>query len=198
MSVSFQPATADPQDVLADIGRSWWWTFLFGLLGLAAGILVLSWPHETLRVVAIVIGLQFLVAGVARFVTAFTRDAASGAGRALYFVLALFSVVAGVLVLRHQLQTVAVLALIAGLYWLVTGILLICLAVSEPELPHRWLVLFLGAVAAIAGLVVLVYPVQTAVALARLLGLWLVVISLLDIVLAIALRLSRYRSAVAA
>ncbi|GAA4986433.1 hypothetical protein GCM10025734_10550 [Kitasatospora paranensis] len=68
------PLSTEPEDVLAAVGRSWRWPLAFGILTVLAGIVMLSWPEETVRVVAIIIGLQLLVAGVVRFVTAFTHD----------------------------------------------------------------------------------------------------------------------------
>ncbi|MEV6212053.1 DUF308 domain-containing protein [Kitasatospora sp. NPDC051914] len=179
MTAPSRPA-ADPQDLLTGLGRSWLWPLSFGILTVLAGIVMLAWPEETTRVVAIIIGLQLLVAGVIRFVTAFTHDAGSGS-RVLYVLIALLSVLAGVLVLRHQLQTVGFLAIIVGLYWLLAGIVTLFVAISNRNAPGRGLSVFLGAIGVIAGIVVLAYPVESAVALARLLGLWLLLLGLIEI-----------------
>ena len=46
--------------------RSLWWLFLlFGLLTLAAGIIVLVWPHVGLATLAIIIGIVLIVRGIA-------------------------------------------------------------------------------------------------------------------------------------
>lgn len=193
MSVPTRPAAADPQDLLAGLGRSWLWTLGFGVLTALAGVVMLSWPEETTRVVAIVIGLQLLVAGVVRFVTAFTHEATAGS-RVLYVLVALLSVLAGVLCLRHQLQTVGLLAVVVGLYWLLAGIVTLFVAISAPEMPGRGLAVFLGALGVIAGVVVLCFPVESAVALARLLGLWLVLLGLAEIGMAFVLRSALRRS----
>ncbi|GAA1084912.1 MULTISPECIES: HdeD family acid-resistance protein [Kitasatospora] len=180
MTAPSRPAPTDPQDLLTGLGRSWLWPLSFGVLTLVAGIVMLAWPEETTRVVAIIIGLQLLVAGAVRFVTAFTHEDGTG-GRVLHVLIALLSVVAGVLVLRHQLQTVGFLAIVVGLYWLLAGIVTLFVAISTKSMPGRGLAVFLGAIGVIAGIVVLAYPVESAVALARLLGLWLLLLGLIEI-----------------
>ncbi|WP_431681415.1 HdeD family acid-resistance protein [Kitasatospora sp. KL5] len=192
MTAPSRPA-ADPQDLLTGLGRSWLWPLSFGILTVLAGIVMLAWPEETTRVVAIIIGLQLLVAGVIRFVTAFTHDASSGS-RVLYVLIALLSVLAGVLVLRHQLQTVGFLAIVVGLYWLLAGIVTLFVAISNKNAPGRGLSVFLGAIGVIAGIVVLAYPVESAVALARLLGLWLLLLGLIEIGGAFVLRAALKRA----
>ncbi|MFD9124390.1 HdeD family acid-resistance protein [Kitasatospora sp. NPDC059571] len=181
------PLTTEPEDLLAAIGRSWRWPLGFGIVTVLAGIIMLSWPEETVRVVAIIIGLQLLVAGVVRFVTAFTHERSSGS-RALYVLLSLLSVLAGVLVLRHQLQTIGLLTLIVGAYWLLAGIVTLFVAIGDRGLPGRGFAIFFGLLGVVAGVLVLAYPVQSAIALARLLGLWLILLGLFEVGMAFVLR----------
>ena len=87
-------------------------------------------------------------------------------------------VLAGVLCLRDPLQTVAALSLITGTVWLVSGILTLYTALMAGNLPHRGLVLGMAVLAVVAGIVVLALPAESARALTRLLGLWLVLLGL--------------------
>ncbi|MFJ6603640.1 HdeD family acid-resistance protein [Streptomyces lydicus] len=187
----------DAQDVLGALGGSWHWALGFALATLIPGILVLVWPDETLRVLAVIIGLQLLLAGVFSFVRAFSRDARQG-GRLAGVLIALVAVLAGVLCLRHPLQTIAVLSLIVGVYWVMGGLLTAFVAIADRDLVHRGLTFAAGALGVVAGIVVLGFPVQSAVALARLLGLWLVVLGALELAVAFALRSALRRAAPAA
>jgi uncharacterized membrane protein HdeD (DUF308 family) len=164
-----------------------WW-LVSGLLTLVAGIILVSWPHVTVRVVAVVIGLQLLLTGVVRFVRAFGRQDPSESSRTLQVLLALLAVLAGVLVLRHQMQTVGLITIIFGLYWLVAGIVTVYVAIDRP-IRHRGWILALGALGVAAGVVVLASPVDSAVVLTRLLGVWLILIGVVDAVLAIVVRM---------
>lgn len=188
MTDSTRPAASNPQDLLAGLGRSWLWPFSFGLLTVVAGIVMLCWPEATVHVVAVIIGLQLLVAGAVRFVTAFTHDDTRTGSRVLYVFLALLSILAGVLCLRHQLETIGVIALIVGAYWLVGGVLTLYVAISTHDLPYRGLAIFLGVLGVVAGIVVLASPVQSAIALTRLLGIWLLVLGLFEMGMAFVVR----------
>ncbi|MFF3950471.1 HdeD family acid-resistance protein [Streptomyces sp. NPDC001902] len=177
---------ADPDEVLGKLGGSWGWSLGFGLATLVAGVIVLVWPDETLHVLAVVIGLYLLVTGVFHFVTAFSRR--DGGSRVTAVIVAVVAVLAGVLCLRHPLQTAAVLSLVLGAYWLVSGLLVGFIAVAGRDMPHRGMAFAVAALGVVAGIVVLAFPVQSAVALARLVGLWLVLLGLAEVAAALALR----------
>ncbi|SEM51035.1 HdeD family acid-resistance protein [Streptacidiphilus jiangxiensis] len=187
------PSERDPGDVLGDVGASWVWWLVGGILTLVAGIILLSWPHASVRVVAIIIGLQLLLSGVIRFVRAFGHRDPTDSSRVLQVLVALLAVLAGVLVLRHQLQTVGFITILVGLYWLVAGIVTIYLAIDR-QIPHRGWIFGLGALGVAAGVVLLSSPVDTAVALTRLLGVWLILLGLLDVLLAIVVRMRLRRA----
>jgi uncharacterized membrane protein HdeD (DUF308 family) len=70
-------------DTLARVGRHWGWIRAFGVITLAAGAAVLVWPAPSLVVVAIVFGIQLIVAGIYRFVSAFASADVAGGTRVL-------------------------------------------------------------------------------------------------------------------
>ncbi|MFB6522787.1 HdeD family acid-resistance protein [Streptomyces sp. NPDC056401] len=179
---------SDPEDVLRQLGGSWHWALGFALATLIPGILVLVWPDETLHILAVIIGLQLLVAGGFRFVTAFSHGGDAGGSRLAGILIAMLAFLAGVLVLRHPMQTIGALSLIVGVFWLLTGVLTAYVAIADRALVHRGLLFALGALGTVAGIVVLCFPVDSAVALTRLLGLWLVLLGVFEVVMAFALR----------
>jgi uncharacterized membrane protein HdeD (DUF308 family) len=179
-------AAGDPADVLAGLGSSWTWILTSALATLIPGIILLAWPGGTLHVLAVVIGLYLLVVGVLRFVTTFSRR--EHGERLPRLLVSVLFVLAGVLCLRHPLQTVAVLSLIVGIVWLVSGMLTAYTALAVKGLAHRGLVLGAAALGIVAGIVVLALPAQSALALTRLLGLWLVLLGLVELGVAFAWR----------
>ncbi|WP_369244522.1 HdeD family acid-resistance protein [Streptomyces sp. R41] len=189
-----EPA-GDPADVLAELGRSWTWILGSAVATLVPGILVLVWPDETLHVLAVLIGLYLLVMGAFRFVAAFGRDELGE--RLPGLLLAVLFVLAGVLCLRNPLQTIAALSLIVGIVWLVSGILTLYGAIAAKDLPHRGFVIGAAVIAVLAGIVVLALPTESARALTRLLGLWLVLLGLVEVAVAFAWRAALRRSGVA-
>ncbi|MGW1029329.1 HdeD family acid-resistance protein [Streptomyces sp. NPDC002577] len=185
----------DPEELLIMLGGSWWWALGYALATLVPGILLLVWPDATLHVLAVIVGLYLLVSGAVRFVTAFSGGRGQEGGRVAAVLVAVVVVLAGVLVLRKPLQTVAVMALIVGLVWIASGMLTMFAALSHRGLPHRGFVVAAAALGIVAGVVVLAYPVQSAVALARLLGLWLILLGVGELVVAFGLRAATHGKA---
>ncbi|WKX10007.1 HdeD family acid-resistance protein [Streptomyces sp. NL15-2K] len=175
----------DPAQALGRLGRSWTWLLASAAATLLLGVLVLVWPEATLHILAVLIGLHLLVTGAFRFVNVFAR---SGHERLPGLLLAVLYVLAGVLCLRNPLQTIAALSLIVGVVWLVSGILTLYTALAAEDLPHRGVVLGVAVLAIVAGIVVLALPAESARALTRLLGLWLVLLGLGEAVVALAWR----------
>ncbi|MGW4820253.1 HdeD family acid-resistance protein [Streptomyces sp. NPDC004227] len=183
----------DPADMLAGLGSSWSWLLGSALATLVPGIIVLAWPNETLHVLAIVIGLYLLVTGAFRFVAAFSRE--EHGERLPRLLVAVLFVLAGVLSLRHPLQTIAALSLIVGIVWLLSGMLTAYTALAFRSLPHRGVLLGAAALGIVAGIVVLALPTQSALVLTRLLGLWLVLLGLVELGVAFAWRSELRRAA---
>ncbi|GHD54355.1 HdeD family acid-resistance protein [Streptomyces galbus] len=179
------PANGGLDGQLAGLGRSWTWLLGPAVATLVPGVLALVWPDATLHVLAVLIALSLIVTGAFRFVAAL---APRHGDRFTGLLIAVLYVLAGVLCLRHPLQTVAALALITGAVWLVTGLLTAFTALGTRDLPHRGVVLGVAALVVVAGIVVLALPTESARALTRLLGLWLVLLGLAELCLALALR----------
>ncbi|WP_327347588.1 HdeD family acid-resistance protein [Streptomyces europaeiscabiei] len=185
-------AMGDPAETLARVGRSWKWILGAALAMLVPGIVVLVWPDETLHVLAVLIGLYLLAIGAFRFVDVFARE--EPGERLSGLLLALLYVLAGVLCLRNPLQTIAALSLIVGIVWLATGILTLHTALAAKDLPHRGFVLVAAVLGIVAGIVVLALPTESATALTRLLGLWLVLLGLAEVAVALAWRAALRRA----
>ncbi|WP_328436490.1 DUF308 domain-containing protein [Streptomyces sp. NBC_00444] len=184
----------DPAEALAGLGRSWTWPLGSAIATLVPGILILVWPDETLHVLAVLIGLYLLVMAAFRFVEAFARE--EPGERVTRLLLALLYVLAGVLCLRNPLQTIAALSLIVGVVWLVSGILTLHTAIAARDLPHRGFVVGVAVIGIVAGIVVLALPSESARALTRLLGLWLVLLGLAEAAVAFAWRAALRRAGV--
>ncbi|MGW6401445.1 HdeD family acid-resistance protein [Streptomyces sp. NPDC055134] len=174
----------DAADVLARLGRSWTWIMGSAVVTLVPGVLILVWPKETLHVLAILIGLYLLVMGVFRFVAVFAREEERLSG----LLLAVLFLLAGVLCLRNPLQTITALSLIVGVVWLVSGVLTLYTAIASKGLPHRGVLVGVAVLGIVAGIVVLALPAESAQALTRLLGLWLVLLGLAEAAVALAWR----------
>ena len=178
----------DVAEVLAGVGRHWGWVLTFGILTLLAGLAALAWPGRTIVVVAVLFGIQLVAAGIFRFVAAFAADEKSGATRVLLALLGVLSLVAGLYALRHLLVTVAALALLLGIFWIVNGAVELFTALSYRGMPGRGWTVFMGLLSVVAGVVVLAYPGISLATLCVSLAVWLLVYGTMEIALAFQLR----------
>ncbi|GAA0264807.1 HdeD family acid-resistance protein [Saccharothrix mutabilis subsp. mutabilis] len=161
---------------LALLGRAKALRITFGVVTVAIGVAVLVWPGITLLAAAVLFGVQLLVTGVFWLVSSFTAHTRGGGYRVLMGVAGLLALLGGILALRAPFQTVAVLALILGATWVIGGVA----EVFHGFGASGWAV-FSGVVTLVAGIVVLVAPLSSAVALAWLLGIALVVLGVVSV-----------------
>jgi uncharacterized membrane protein HdeD (DUF308 family) len=183
-----QQVRGDAADMLAGIGRHWGWVLFFGIVTVLAGLFTLVWPGRTIVVVAVLFGIQLVVAGIFRFVAALAADEASGGTRVLLALLGVLSFMVGLYALRHVLVTIAALALLLGIFWIVNGAVETFTALSDRGMHGRGWTIFMGLLSVVAGVVVLVYPGISLATLAVVLGFWLLVYGAMEIVLAFRLR----------
>ena len=179
---------SDIADVLAGIGRTWGWVLFFGIVTIALGIVVLVWPDKTIVVVAVLFGIQLILAGIFRFISALAIDDAPGGTRVLLALLGVLSFIVGIYALRHVNVTIVALALVLGIFWIVNGVIELFTAIGHREMPGRGWTIILSLLSIVAGIVVLAYPDISLQALAVVLGIWLVALGIIEIALAFRLR----------
>ncbi|HZC99860.1 MAG TPA: HdeD family acid-resistance protein [Actinomycetes bacterium] len=178
----------DAADLLANAGRHWGWVLAFGIINLLVGIAALAWPGRTIVVVAVLFGIELVLAGIFRFVAALAADEESGGTRVLLALLGVLSFIVGLWALRHLLVTIAALALLLGIFWIVNGAVEMFTALSYRAMPGRGWTIFTGLLSVMAGVVVLAYPGISLLTLAVVLGVWLLVYGTMEIALALQLR----------
>ncbi|MFI0481390.1 HdeD family acid-resistance protein [Actinomadura sp. 9N215] len=166
-----------------------------GILAALLGIAIVAWPDATIRVVAFLFGLNLVIHGVYQIARAIAADEAGGGARVLYTLLGVLSLAVGVLVMRDPLQTVEILALLFGLFWLITGTVGLVTTLTEPAPRGRGGAVLLAGLCMIAGLLLLLWPGITLTALTWLAGLWLITWGLLTTALALWIRHAGKRTA---
>ncbi len=181
---------ADISIRLVQLGSLWGWPVFFGAVSLIVGVIALIWPGETLVVLAVLFGIQLIVHGIFRLVTALTMGEATGGARALWAVLGILSLLIGIYAVRHTVITLVALALVLGLFWILDGVALIFSAVEQRDSPVRGLLWFVGILAVAAGVVLVAWPQISLTVLAVVAGVWLIVHGLLQVVIGLQLRKS--------
>jgi uncharacterized membrane protein HdeD (DUF308 family) len=165
----------------------WKSTLLSGILAVILGILVLVWPGKTIVVAAIFFGAYLLVTGIAQVIFAFSLDVSAG-GRVLLFLSGAASLILAVLCFRHFGEGYAVLLLAICVGFIFRGVATTVSAISDPGLPGRGWSIFFGVITIIAGVIVMASPFESIVTLALVVGIWLIVIGVFEVVSAFGIR----------
>ena len=134
-----------------------------------------------------------LVSGAAQVIFAFALPIASAVGRVLLFLSGTASLILGVLCFRHfnsdtEALAVMLLAIWIGVGLIFRGVATSVTAISDPALPERGWQIFSGVVTLLAGLVVLALPFSSMWIMAIMVGSWLIVLGVIEIVAGFRLR----------
>ncbi|BBZ13925.1 HdeD family acid-resistance protein [Mycobacterium branderi] len=165
----------------------WKSTLVSGILALALGILVLVWPGVSILVAAIIFGAYLLVTGIAQVFFAFSLHVSAG-GRVLLFISGAASLILAVLCFRSLYDSILLLAIWIGVGFIFRGVATAISAISDPALPGRGWEIFLGVISLLAGIVLIASPFESIGILALVVGIWLVVIGVFEIVSAFGIR----------
>ncbi|MFD3331734.1 HdeD family acid-resistance protein [Streptomyces sp. NPDC058700] len=176
-----------PGPLSALAGAAWQALLVAGVAALVLGVLVLVWPGASVLVAGVLFGLYLLFSGVMQLIAAFGTHA-STALRVMAFISGALSILLGLLCFRGPMQSILLLALWIGIGWLFRGITQTMAAASDPAMPARGWQIFLGVVNALAGVVLIVSPLESAAVLALLGGIWLVAVGAVEIVTAVQVR----------
>ncbi len=169
----------------------WQLELLVGVVTLALGIVLALHPSTSLNVVCVFIGILLIIGGVFHFVRALDRDEQH---RAWVAIAGLLEVVIGVVMIRHLSLTKAAIGLLIGLVWIVQGVVaLLAGAMSDVRGSRAW-VIFFGVVSLVAGIVVVSVPQSSVTALATLLGIWFIVMGLLEVIGGFVLRSALHKA----
>ena len=195
------PATTDPTGTPSGVPPSmtrlvdhWGLVLTYGLVTIGLGLVLALWPDETLKVLAVLIGIQFILTGVFRLVLAVASRSLDGGARAVLGLFGALAVVLGLLCLRSPLQTILVISMILGVWWLAAGLVDIVGAIRSGESNRRGWDLGLGVLSALAGAFLLVSPEVSLGVLVIVVCLWLFSYGFIAVVAALVLRSEERRT----
>jgi uncharacterized membrane protein HdeD (DUF308 family) len=165
----------------------WKSTLLSGILAVILGILALTWPGITIVVAAIFFGAYLLVTGFAQVLFAFSLHVSAG-GRVLLFISGAAALILAVLCFRSLAQSILLLAIWIGVGFIFRGVATAVSAISDPTLPGRWWEIFIGGISLVAGVIMLASPFQSIATLTVVVGIWLIVIGVFEVVSSFGIR----------
>jgi uncharacterized membrane protein HdeD (DUF308 family) len=173
---------------MADLVDHWGLLLTYGLVTIGLGVVLAAWPDETLKVVAILIGIQLIITGVFRIVLAIASRSLDTSARALVGLFGALALVVGLLCLRDPVQTILVIGIILGVWWLAAGVIDMIGAIRDEGSTRRGWDLAMGAITALLGLFLLINPELSLGVLVVVICVWLFAYGFLAVVAALMLR----------
>jgi len=171
--------------MLQDVAGHWGLAVVLGVLSIILGLLAIAYPGRTVVIVAIFFAAWLFVTGIYEVIVSFTRDGDT-AMRVFHAIIGVLAVIVGFALLRTPFQSVEVLIFVLGVFWLVQGIMTFVAAFSVKQ-GRNWGI-FIGILGVLAGIVILAYPIDSALTLAFIGGIWLVILGIMQIVAGFQLR----------
>ena len=149
-----------------EYARFWWVPATVGVLSVIAGVIVLAKPSNSLKTLAVIAGIFILIDGIVELIASFSG---STENRGLVALLGVLNVIIGILLIRHPIQGVTVIALFIGIWLVVVGIIRFVVAFEMQG--HRTWRFVVAAIEVIAGIIIVSDPHIGFATLALLVGL---------------------------
>lgn len=182
------------ENMLASIGRIWWLLLFGGIISLAVGIVIISWPTPTVIVVAVLFAIYLIISGLFEIVRSFASGLTGGT-RALLLITGVLSVILGIFAIRSAADNaVDLLGIFVGIAFLFRGFASLFMGFDSKE--GRGWNIFFGIIMLVGGVVILVQPALALTTLAWVVGVWLVLIGIYEIIASLVVR-SRTKDLVA-
>ena len=182
------------ESMLASIGRIWWLLLFGGVISLVVGIIVISWPDKTVIVVDILFAIYLIISGIFEIVRSF-GSGLTGGTRVLLLITGVLSVILGIFAIRSAADNaVELLGIFVGIAFLFRGFASLFMGFDSKE--SRGWNIFFGIIMLVGGVVILVQPALSLTTLAWVVGIWLIMIGIYEIIAAFIVR-SRTKDLVA-
>ena len=185
MSSSADAAADQAHEMMKDVADHWGLIVVLGVLSVILGLLAIAYPGATIVTVSIFFAAWLFVSGIFYLISSFTRDGDTGS-RVLSAILGVLSIIVGWALLRTPFQSVEVFIFVIGIFFLIQGVMTFIGAFAR-KAGRNWGIAS-GLLGIIAGIIVLTYPISSAVTLALIAGIWLVILGIMQVVAGIQLR----------
>jgi uncharacterized membrane protein HdeD (DUF308 family) len=173
-------------DKLADI---WWWFMIRGVLALCLAVVALFWPEKTIGILIKLLGAYLLLDGLLGAVGAFRSGGKGGVS-----MIAIVGVVVGAILLLWTGVSVRLFLTLVGGWALIQGIgMFLSSRSKDSDQEARTLVGTVGAVLALAGLILIVWPSSGVVTVSWLLSAIALVVGAVMVYVSIRLRRVSHR-----
>ena len=185
-SVNAGPTEAQAEaGAMAALGRNWWLLLFFGVISIIVGIFCVMQPVEAIETLAWLFAVWLIVTGIFEVIRSFSSGLGGGM-RALLIITGALSLILGFVALRSFWDDDVVLAgwilaIFIGISFLVRGFSVLFMGIEGKGQPGRGWNIFAGIVIIIGGMIILTAPASI-IALAWVVGIWLIVMGIFEII----------------
>ena len=168
--------SATTAEFVGDVAKHWGLHVFIGLLAVVAGVLAISYPDITLRILGLIFGINLLVYGVFSLAVAF-EPGVSGVAAALRAIVGVLAIIAGLVLIVRPAASVLALLFVIAVWFIIAGTSDLVRGIGD----GRWGSIILGLVGIAAGVVLLADPELGLTALALIAGIGFIVRGLVEI-----------------
>ena len=161
------------QDVGAVAARYWWVLLVRGILLIALGIMMVTWPQATVLVILVLFAAYLIVDGVMALAEGFT-ERREGRPSGWFFTQGVLAIIAGIVVLVWPSATATVVVWVIAFWAILAGITGIVGGLAQRKLPDSGWGWFLawGVLALVFGIVLLFNPTAGILTVLWLVAIW--------------------------
>jgi uncharacterized membrane protein HdeD (DUF308 family) len=168
--------------------RRWWVVLLRGIVAILLGICAIAWPGITLVALAYVFGTFSLIDGIAALVIGF-RGESDGTVWWTMVVLGVIAIAAGIVAFVFPGLTLLVLLTIIAVSAILRGAIEIAAAIRlRKEIDDEWILGLSGVLSILFGALIIYRPDAGLIALALLIGAYMLALGILAVALSLRLR----------
>jgi uncharacterized membrane protein HdeD (DUF308 family) len=96
------------------------WHGIAGLLLVVIGVVLIRHLHLTVALVGLIVGLSWIVEGIAALISAFTGDSREGRGWWIFF--GILTLVGGIVITAWPVESVTAIAVLIGIWFIILGL----------------------------------------------------------------------------
>jgi uncharacterized membrane protein HdeD (DUF308 family) len=96
------------------------WHGIAGLLLLVIGVVLIRHLHLTVALIGLIIGISWIVEGVAALIAAFTGDSREGRGWWIFF--GILTLIGGIVIVAVPVESVTAIAVLIGIWFIILGL----------------------------------------------------------------------------
>ncbi len=184
--------------MISELAKNWWVVALRGVLAIVFGLMAFFWPGLTISVLVLFFGAYILIDGIFTIFTALRTREEHTRWWALLFE-GLASIIAGGVIWGWTGLSVIVLMYFIAAWSLITGMLEIIAAIRlRQQIEGEWRLALSGVLSIVFAILVAIWPLAGAVAVAWLIGFYAILFGIALLALAFRLRGHNERVASAA